>query len=286
MLAGIAGVFLFYVQHQFEDAYWETGESWDYADAALKGSSYLKLSPVMQFYTGNIGLHHVHRLSAKIPNYNLQRAREESPIFADVPVLTFGDGVRSLQLKLIDPDGGRLLTFREARELSAGPKPSAEAVGRYRGVEGRGGRNRRPAVPWADQSGKRNSGEGVGRPQRWLSPDASAAVSVTTLAGCGRARDGRVRKGCQGSVDQGARRDRHRGRESREEDAEERHPSSLLSPISPGVGITRQTLTPLSGSTRRSAFRGPVSGLQDGRKCDVPGVFLTPSSRIRPPGPH
>jgi acyl-lipid omega-6 desaturase (Delta-12 desaturase) len=119
LLAGVGGVFLFYVQHQYEDAYWETGESWDYADAALKGSSYLKLSPPMRFFSGNIGLHHVHHLSAKIPNYNLQRAHEESPIFADVPILTFADGVRSLRLKLIDLDAGRLLTFREARELTA-----------------------------------------------------------------------------------------------------------------------------------------------------------------------
>ncbi|MBS1678093.1 MAG: fatty acid desaturase [Actinobacteria bacterium] len=125
MMAGIAGVFLFYVQHQFEDAYWETGESWDYADAALKGSSYLKLNPVMRFFSGNIGLHHVHHLSAKIPNYNLQRAHDESPIFADVPVLTFGEGVRSLRLKLIDPAGGRLVTFREARELTARARASS-----------------------------------------------------------------------------------------------------------------------------------------------------------------
>jgi omega-6 fatty acid desaturase (delta-12 desaturase) len=126
MIAGIGGVFLFYVQHQFEDAYWETGESWDYADAALKGSSYLKLNPVMRFFSGNIGLHHVHHLSAKIPNYNLQRAHEESPIFADVPILTFADGVRSLRLKLIDPDGGRLVTFREARELTAHARATAK----------------------------------------------------------------------------------------------------------------------------------------------------------------
>jgi acyl-lipid omega-6 desaturase (Delta-12 desaturase) len=127
MIAGIAGVFLFYVQHQYEDAYWETGETWDYADAALKGSSYLKLSPLMRFFSGNIGLHHVHHLSAKIPNYNLQRAHDESPIFADVPILTFADGVRSLRLKLIDPDAGRLLTFREARPQiavhSLSPRP-------------------------------------------------------------------------------------------------------------------------------------------------------------------
>jgi omega-6 fatty acid desaturase (delta-12 desaturase) len=123
MLAGIYGVFLFYVQHQFEDAYWETGESWDYADAALKGSSYLKLPKLLQFFSGNIGLHHVHHLSAKIPNYNLQRAHDESSIFADVPILTFAEGVRSLRLKLIDPDGGRLLTWREARAL-AGTRPA------------------------------------------------------------------------------------------------------------------------------------------------------------------
>jgi acyl-lipid omega-6 desaturase (Delta-12 desaturase) len=119
ILAGVAGVFLFYVQHQFEDAYWEGGETWSYADAALKGSSYLKLSPFFRFFSGNIGLHHVHHLSAKIPNYNLQRAHEESPIFADVPVLTFADGVRSLRLKLIDPAGGGLLTWRQARELTS-----------------------------------------------------------------------------------------------------------------------------------------------------------------------
>jgi omega-6 fatty acid desaturase (delta-12 desaturase) len=117
ILAGVAGVFLFYVQHQFEDAYWETGEKWSYADAALKGSSYLKLPQPFQFFSGNIGLHHVHHLSAKIPNYNLQRAHDEIPIFADVPVLTFWEGVRSLRLKLIDPAGGRLLTWSEARAL-------------------------------------------------------------------------------------------------------------------------------------------------------------------------
>jgi omega-6 fatty acid desaturase (delta-12 desaturase) len=117
ILAGTAGVFLFYVQHQFEDAYWETGERWSYADAALKGSSYLKLPRFFRYFSGNIGLHHVHHLSAKIPNYHLQRAHDENAIFADVPVLGFLDGIRSLRLKLIDPTGGRLVTWRQAREL-------------------------------------------------------------------------------------------------------------------------------------------------------------------------
>jgi omega-6 fatty acid desaturase (delta-12 desaturase) len=117
-LAGVAGVYLFFVQHQFEDAYWESGESWSYADAALKGSSYMKLPKVLQFFSGNIGLHHVHHLSAKVPNYNLQQAHDEIEIFHEVPVLTFFDGVRAVRLKLIDPDSGKLLTWRQARELS------------------------------------------------------------------------------------------------------------------------------------------------------------------------
>lgn len=114
-LAALGGVFLFYVQHQFENVYWESGESWSYADAALKGSSYLKLPKLFQFFSGNIGLHHVHHLSAKIPNYNLQRAHDENEIFADVPILTFEDGLRAVRLKLIDPADGRLLTWRQAR---------------------------------------------------------------------------------------------------------------------------------------------------------------------------
>lgn len=113
ILAGTLGVWMFYVQHQFEDVYWESSEQWSYADAALRGSSYLKLPRVLQFFTGNIGLHHVHHLSAKIPNYNLQRAHDENPIFHDVPVLSVGDGLRAIRLKVIDPASGRLLTWSE-----------------------------------------------------------------------------------------------------------------------------------------------------------------------------
>jgi acyl-lipid omega-6 desaturase (Delta-12 desaturase) len=115
ILAGTMGIFMFYVQHQFEDAYWESSEDWTYADAALQGSSYLALPKVLQFFTGNIGLHHVHHLSAKIPNYNLQRAHDENPIFHDVPVLNVGDGLRAIRLKVIDPASGRLLTWRQVK---------------------------------------------------------------------------------------------------------------------------------------------------------------------------
>ncbi|MGP0102647.1 MAG: fatty acid desaturase [Solirubrobacteraceae bacterium] len=114
LLAGSAGIWLFYVQHQFEDAYWESADSWSYADAALRGSSYLKLPRVLQFFSGNIGLHHVHHLSARIPNYNLQRAHDENPIFHEVPVLSLRDGLRAVRLKLWDESRGRMVTFGEA----------------------------------------------------------------------------------------------------------------------------------------------------------------------------
>jgi acyl-lipid omega-6 desaturase (Delta-12 desaturase) len=121
LLAGSAGVWLFYVQHQFEDTYWQSADDWSYADAALRGSSYLRLPKVLQFFTGNIGLHHVHHLSARIPNYNLQRAHDENPIFHDVPTLSLWDGLRAVRLKLWDEDGGRLVTFAQARRLSRSP---------------------------------------------------------------------------------------------------------------------------------------------------------------------
>jgi len=119
MLAGAVGVWLFYVQHQFEDAYWESSDDWTYADAALRGSSYLKLPQPLQFFTGNIGLHHVHHLSARIPNYYLQRAHDENPIFHDVPTLNIWDGIKAVRLKLWDEDQRRLVTWTEARRSHA-----------------------------------------------------------------------------------------------------------------------------------------------------------------------
>ena len=115
MLAGGAGVWLFYVQHQFEDVYWQRGDDWSFTDSALRGSSHLKLPRVLQFFTGNIGLHHVHHLSARIPNYNLQRAHDENPIFHDVPTLSLWDGVRVLRLKLYDEERGALVRFADLR---------------------------------------------------------------------------------------------------------------------------------------------------------------------------
>jgi omega-6 fatty acid desaturase (delta-12 desaturase) len=120
-LAGAAGVWLFYVQHQFEDTYWQSNEAWSYEEAALKGSSYLKLPKVLQFFTGNIGLHHVHHLNARTPNYNLQRAHDAHPVLQRVPTLSLWDGLRAVRLKLWDEERGRLVTFAEARSLSPEP---------------------------------------------------------------------------------------------------------------------------------------------------------------------
>jgi acyl-lipid omega-6 desaturase (Delta-12 desaturase) len=121
LMAASAGVWLFYVQHQFEDTYWQTGEAWTYDDAALKGSSYLRLPSMLQFFTANIGLHHVHHLSARIPNYNLQRAHDDHEVFHHVPTLSLLDGLRAIRLKLYDEDQGRMVTWAALRTPAAQP---------------------------------------------------------------------------------------------------------------------------------------------------------------------
>jgi omega-6 fatty acid desaturase (delta-12 desaturase) len=118
-IAGAAGVWLFYVQHQFEDAYWRPAQEWDYATSALQGSTYLKLPKVFQWFTGNIGLHHVHHLSPRIPNYRLQQCHDSHPELQAVPTITFWQGIRALGLKLYDEERQRLIGFRELRRARA-----------------------------------------------------------------------------------------------------------------------------------------------------------------------
>jgi omega-6 fatty acid desaturase (delta-12 desaturase) len=117
LLAGSMGIWLFYVQHQFEDAYWDSGADWTFTDAALRGSSYLRLPGVLRFCTGNIGYHHVHHLNAAIPNYNLRRAHDRTPALHDVPTLSLADGLRATTLKLWDEQSNRLVGFRAARRV-------------------------------------------------------------------------------------------------------------------------------------------------------------------------
>ena len=113
-IAIVAGIWLFFVQHQFEGTYWEQHQQWDYADAAIAGSSYFELPAVLQWFTGSIGFHHVHHLGPKIPNYNLQRCHEENPIFHRATVVTLRRSISALRLALWDEDAGRLVRFDRA----------------------------------------------------------------------------------------------------------------------------------------------------------------------------
>lgn len=112
-LAAVAGVWLFYVQHQFEEAYWKDHAAWDYATAAIRGSSYFKLPPILQWLTGNIGLHHVHHLGPRIPNYRLQRCHDENALFHDVTTLTLRQSMHTLRLALWDEEHERLVRFAD-----------------------------------------------------------------------------------------------------------------------------------------------------------------------------
>ena len=117
LLSGSVGVWLFYVQHQFEDAYWRGGDQWDYATAAVSGSSYFRLPKVLQWFTGNIGFHHVHHLSPRIPNYLLERCHRENPTFQKVVTLTMWESVRTMGLRLWDEESGRMVGFGHLRRL-------------------------------------------------------------------------------------------------------------------------------------------------------------------------
>ena len=111
-IASSTGTWLFYVQHQFEDTYWTFENSWDYSLAALQGSSYYKLPKVLQWFTGNIGFHHIHHLSPKIPNYHLEKCHKENPVFQEGPVLTLKLSVKSMFLRLWDEKEKKLISFR------------------------------------------------------------------------------------------------------------------------------------------------------------------------------
>jgi len=112
--AGVIGVWLFYIQHQFEGVYWSRHEQWDPVKASLHGSSYYKLPKLIQWFTGNIGLHHIHHLRARIPNYNLQNAYNDTKALLDVEPLTLRKSFTCLQLKLWDEKEQKLVGFKSA----------------------------------------------------------------------------------------------------------------------------------------------------------------------------
>ncbi len=118
LVTATVGVWLFYVQHQFEDTYWNEHTDWSYFEAGLQGSSYLELPKLLQWVTASIGIHHVHHLSAQIPNYRLQKCLDENPELQRVTRITLWEGIKTLRLSLWDEDSRRLISFREARRLA------------------------------------------------------------------------------------------------------------------------------------------------------------------------
>jgi acyl-lipid omega-6 desaturase (Delta-12 desaturase) len=114
-LASNFGVWLIWVQHRFEDALWQSSPDWDWETAALAGSSHFKLPRVLKFFSLNIGLHHVHHLNPRIPNYNLSRANDENEFLRAVPTVSLLDGIKAVRLCLYDVERGCLVTFAEAR---------------------------------------------------------------------------------------------------------------------------------------------------------------------------
>jgi acyl-lipid omega-6 desaturase (Delta-12 desaturase) len=132
-LAATFGGWLIWVQHRFEDAVWQSSPDWDWETAALAGSSHFKLPRVLRFFSLNIGLHHVHHLNPRIPNYHLVRANEENEFLQSVPTVSALDGIRAVRLSLYDSQRGRLVSFAEARRArgaAATPSPTAATTAR------------------------------------------------------------------------------------------------------------------------------------------------------------
>ncbi len=117
MVAGGAGVWLFYVQHQFEGVYWERGEDWDFTRAALEGSSFYKLPKILQWFSGNIGFHHIHHLSARIPNYHLEQCHQADPLFQQVKPITLFSSFKSFTFRLWDEQRRKLVGYGHLRQL-------------------------------------------------------------------------------------------------------------------------------------------------------------------------
>jgi acyl-lipid omega-6 desaturase (Delta-12 desaturase) len=122
-VSGAVGIWMFYVQHQFEEAYWEREADWDYVSAALRGSSFYKLPRVLQWFSGNIGFHHVHHLSPRIPNYNLQKAHEAESLFQQVKTMTLASSLRTLSLRLWDEQERKLVGYAHLRRMRSRPQP-------------------------------------------------------------------------------------------------------------------------------------------------------------------
>ncbi|MDV6377300.1 fatty acid desaturase [Sporosarcina sp. GW1-11] len=124
--AAALGIWLFYIQHTFEDSYFEEETDWDYVKAAVEGSSYYKLPRVLQWATGNIGFHHVHHLAPRVPNYNLEMAHELTPPLHKATTITLKTSLESLRYRLYDPTNKKFITFKEAKQSAMKKKLSID----------------------------------------------------------------------------------------------------------------------------------------------------------------
>lgn len=115
ILASIIGVWLFSVQHRFENTYWARQENWSHEQASIRGSSHLMLPKLLQWFTGNIGLHHIHHLNPRIPNYRLQSCHDSSPALQEAPTLTFWQAIGQSRFALWDEARQRMVSFRRCR---------------------------------------------------------------------------------------------------------------------------------------------------------------------------
>jgi acyl-lipid omega-6 desaturase (Delta-12 desaturase) len=125
LVAGASGIWMFYVQHQYEDTYWEKRDNWDYTTAALEGSSFYKLPKILQWFTGNIGYHHVHHLSSRIPNYNLERCHHSHPMFQQVKPITLLSSLKCLSLRLWDEQSRKLVGYSHLKNLQRQDRAAA-----------------------------------------------------------------------------------------------------------------------------------------------------------------
>lgn len=127
-ISGFLGIWLFYVQHQFEDTYFENEDEWSYVKAAVEGSSYYKLPKPLQWVTGNIGFHHVHHLSPKVPNYYLEQAHNSTPPLQKATTITLATSLKSLRFRLWDEQGKRFISFKELNAFYRKAKSATDSI--------------------------------------------------------------------------------------------------------------------------------------------------------------
>ncbi|TDF94470.1 fatty acid desaturase [Paenibacillus piri] len=124
-ISGMAGIWLFYVQHQFEGTYFEQDEQWDYMKAALQGSSFYKLPKLLHWITGNIGFHHIHHLSPRVPNYYLETVHNEHPMLQNVPTVTLLSSLKSLRFRVWNEHSKTFVGFRDIPKFKAAAAAAA-----------------------------------------------------------------------------------------------------------------------------------------------------------------